>query len=438
MTARDDDRFLSTWLHDVAPGREPEHLLGEVLARTARTRRRSAWRIPERWNPMSAITSRFTPASPASWRLLAVGVALLLALAVALMLLGTGHQNRIAPPYGLAANGPLYYSQGGDLFARVTSAAARPILAGSENDSDPVLSPDGTKLSFLRHIDADTAELWVVNADGSQPHRLDIPSAQLSWFEWAPQGDAAVVLSDADPRAMTIVPADGSPSTRRDLGIKIEDPTFLAPNGSKLGFMGTDAGGNRGIYQVNRDGTGLSRLALDAGYVDDPTYEQDRDYYFWTASWSSTGNRLLYTQLEPAPGSPAGPGFRNRLAVIDSAGRVISDEILQFTRTADDEFAAVWLPGSDGFVFQSDEGPRHWLSTAALGPGGAGPATNLGVAADDWIASQISPDGRQLIVVLPAAAGAPNVVEQVDLSTLAVTPLDVGADATWQRLPSAP
>jgi hypothetical protein len=47
MTARDDfDGLLSAWFDDDAPGREPEHLLGQVLARTARTRRRPAWLVP--------------------------------------------------------------------------------------------------------------------------------------------------------------------------------------------------------------------------------------------------------------------------------------------------------------------------------------------------------------------------------------------------------
>ena len=64
MTTRDDfDRQLTAWLAADAPPSEPEPLLGQVLARTARTRRRPAWRIPERWIPMSTIT---TPVGRAS------------------------------------------------------------------------------------------------------------------------------------------------------------------------------------------------------------------------------------------------------------------------------------------------------------------------------------------------------------------------------------
>src|SRR6476619_8376897 len=98
MTARSDDRLLSAWLHDVAPNREPEHLLGEVLARTARTRRRPAWRNPERFDLMYAISSRFAPISPVPWRLLAVAAAVVLALAAA-ALLASGKLRAPAPPY---------------------------------------------------------------------------------------------------------------------------------------------------------------------------------------------------------------------------------------------------------------------------------------------------------------------------------------------------
>ena len=35
MTTRDVDRLLTTWLEADAPVREPDHLLGDVLARTS-------------------------------------------------------------------------------------------------------------------------------------------------------------------------------------------------------------------------------------------------------------------------------------------------------------------------------------------------------------------------------------------------------------------
>jgi len=83
MTARDDlDRRLEAWFEADAVRREPEHLLGEVLARTARTRRRPAWRVPERWIPMSTITTRTAEAPRVPWRLVGVAALLVLGLAI--------------------------------------------------------------------------------------------------------------------------------------------------------------------------------------------------------------------------------------------------------------------------------------------------------------------------------------------------------------------
>ena len=67
MSMNDADRRLSAWLESVAPAREPEHLLDTVLAQTARTSRRPAWRIPERWIPMTTITTPVTSGGSARW-----------------------------------------------------------------------------------------------------------------------------------------------------------------------------------------------------------------------------------------------------------------------------------------------------------------------------------------------------------------------------------
>ena len=59
MTTHDDfDRRLTAWLEATAPAREPESLAERVLARTAATRRRPAWAIPERWTPVTSMTSQ--------------------------------------------------------------------------------------------------------------------------------------------------------------------------------------------------------------------------------------------------------------------------------------------------------------------------------------------------------------------------------------------
>lgn len=432
MTARNDDRLLSDWLHDVAPGREPEHLLGEVLARTARTRRRAAWRIPERWISMSAITSRLAPAPNTPWRTILVAAALLLGLAVGLAALAGAWAPRPAPPYGLAANGSLFYSEGGDLFAQSGPAAARTaIVTGEAQDDSPLVSLDGRHLSFLRHLDGENAEIWVVDANGSNPRQLDIGGTRPGWFEWGPDGTSAVVLEDAHPFRLTIARLGGPPATYV-LPVSIDKPTFRPGHPDEIAFLGTAPGGDRGIYLVRTDGTNLRELALDPGHEGDPAYGIDRWAYFWDMSWSPAGDRLLFTTLEPAPTSPAGAGFRIHLASIDASGAVGSERILEFDPSTDDELSPVWLPTGDGFVVESVEGTMHWLSVVSVGAGGEVAERKLGIEGREYLGAQVSPDGRSLITLVPRSSGDA-AVTLVDVGTGTTQILPIGGDVNWQR-----
>lgn len=434
MTARNDDRLLSAWLHDIAPAREPEHLLGEVLARTARTRRRAAWRSPERWNPMSAITTRLAPAAPVPWRLIAVAAALLVALVIGLALVASGAFRQPAPPFGPAGNGQLFYSRDGDLYARGTDGRAVAILTGTDVDGSPVLSPDGTKLSFIRSTPFEPTQIWAMDVGGGNLVQLGIPEGEPGWFEWSPQADAAAYLSDGNglTRNLYMVPADGSPAVAHDLGVVLEQAYFLAPSGSRLGLRAVDPSGTRGLYLVNRDGTGLVRLELDPGYETDPDYAAQKGFYFWEASWSPSGDRVLYTQREPGSASRAW-GLRTRLATFDASGAVISDTLLVMDPASDGEFGAQWLPTGDGFVFQRTLGSRQWLSYAPLAGSGAGPARDLGIEASDWINAQVSPDGTTILATVPVAGREP-VLYLVDLASGDRTEVEIGEDASWQRL----
>ena len=91
MTSRDDfDRLLSAWFEGDAPRVEPEHLLGQVLAQTARTPRRRTWRLLEGLSSMQATLQ--IPAPPRG--LILLPVVLLLAL-VAIALVAVGSERRL-------------------------------------------------------------------------------------------------------------------------------------------------------------------------------------------------------------------------------------------------------------------------------------------------------------------------------------------------------
>jgi hypothetical protein len=444
MTARNDDRLLSAWLHDVAPIREPGHLLGQVLARTARTRRRPAWRIPERWFSMSVITTRLMPAAPVPWRLMAVGAALLIALVVGLVLVASGAFQTLAPPYGLAANGSLIYGVDDDiLVADSPGAVGRPLIAGPEQDRFPTVALNGSAIAFLRGPD-EAVELWTAGVDGSNPRRVAGPNAGLpSWLDWSPDAQTFAINGfGPTPGSIALVRADGSGSTTIETGLaEARNATFRPTSGGQLSFRGKDANGDWGHYLVNRDGSGMVHLALDPGFQDTPHYAADREFYFNPLTWDSTGTRAAYHTLEWFPDSEAGAGFRVHLAEIDGAGVVTSERTLEFSSEADDEMDPIFIPGTTDIVFRQVEGRTQRIFRGST-DAATRAASNLGVVSSDWFPMFLAPNGREMVLAIPVFVGAEAGTDQVvllDLQTLEQTEITVTGDLAWQRqAPSAP
>lgn len=435
MTTRDDfDRHLAAWFEASAPSSEPEPMLGQVLARTARTRRRPAWRIPERWIPMSAITTRSARVSQVPWRTVGLLALLVVVLVGGALLIAGARRQALPPPFGVAGDGKILYSFDGDIFVRDSPTGAKtPLIAGPTVDQTPGLSYDGSKFVFARHPIGGADAIWVANVDGSGQHRLDVPFSSISWFEWSPSGDDLFVGNEDGQTTMAIVPTDGSPSTTLDFLMPTQVPIHRPGHDDQILFRGQDASGDWGFFLVGRDGRDPKRLDLDPGFQSDPEYAINRPYYFNGAVWASDGQRLLYYTLEPDPASPAGPGFRIHLAKVGPEGEVISDRILTSDASHDDEMTPAWLPAEDQILFQVIEGDRHSVETASLSDT-LGPARDLGVHGADWISSIIAPDGKSVIVGVPAVSGGKQSMSMVDLASMTDTPIVVEPDVAWQRV----
>jgi Tol biopolymer transport system component len=434
MTARDDfDRTLGAWLTAQAPVREPEHLLDHVLARTARTRRRPGWRIPERWTFMTALTQAI-PRSPVPWRTLGL-VALLILGLVAAALLAIGSQyRRLPPPFGVAGNGSLIYALDGQIVSRAgPSSPVVPVVTGSAPVDGPVIAPDGSKFVFGRHGSGDLVDEWVANADGTGQRKLDVPFQTISWVDWSPNSDELFVANENGQTAMAIVPADGSHSTTLDFQMPTMVPVHRPGHPDQILFRGQDSNTDWGLFLVGRDGVSPKRLDLDAGFRSDDAYGSFFDSYFQGPVWTSDGKTLMYFTREPRTGQPGKGGLREHVATIGPAGEVIDDTTLQFDPSADDEWGAQWLPAEDGIVFQSQEADTHTLKLHRSSMAQS-ETRDLGVTATDWIGYVISPDGKSLVAMLPAAGGGAMSLELIDLQTFTATPLDISSEITWQRV----
>ena len=158
------DRELPDLLEQLAPRAVPDYR-DDIVRQTARMRQRPAWTFPERWLPVSVITSRALAAPPVRWRVVGLVALLLLALAAGLVLVA-GSQRHLPAPFGPAANGLVAYSKGGDIFTvDPATGTRRAIVTGATTDEGPKYSPDGTRLAFLRTTGTGSV-IVLADADG--------------------------------------------------------------------------------------------------------------------------------------------------------------------------------------------------------------------------------------------------------------------------------
>ena len=341
MTARDDfDRVLTAWFDDDAPGREPEPLLGQVLARTARTRRRSAWLVPERWLPVQLVMAR--QSVPRLAPLIVVAALLIALLAATLFIAG---RPRLPAPFGPAANGLVAYMSGPQIVvAPIDGSNPRPITPADAVAGEPVFSPLGRQIAYKLYEYPDSpvrSGLYTFNLETGvavEVHPVGITPSTLSWSA----DERFIVFSQPtrvlDSERIFIVPTDGSAPARQigpdgDAAAPLFSPDgeriaflLLAPEAGTLAVMDADGSNVRELASfpviggsMLHGGTGFawspdsSTLLLNAGpdiadldlYTvavdatsdgDLPGIQQITDTHLleYGASWSTTGDRIVY------------------------------------------------------------------------------------------------------------------------------------------------
>ena len=159
-------------------------------------------------------------------------------------------------------------SDGRDLV-RVTK---RP---GLRDDIPLDYSPDGRQLVFYRsaHADPDPhvgGSLWIVNVDGTDPHRVSGRAHPADWARWSPDGRAILFATErtAPSGAIWTVAPDGSQLTKvfADPAGRFPITPTWSPDGSQILFALDPTNDefthpDNTLNLINADGTDM-RLVL--------------------------------------------------------------------------------------------------------------------------------------------------------------------------------
>lgn len=222
----------------------------------------------------------------------------------------------------------------------------------SGRDEGPVLSPDGSRLAFVRTRDNGRSfELYVAGARGGSARRITSARGFAQAPTWSPDGSRIVFSASGgrwgtskDPACapnLWVVRADGR-GLRRFLSRGVQ-PAF-SPDGRRLAFVRPDANEREWLYLASAGGRGAKRVGRGSH-----------------PSWSPDGRRLVVERW-------SGP---NRMSDLWS------------------------VRSSDGRATRLTRTPSLSETDPALSPDGA------------WIAFSMYRGGRQDIYVIPATGGRP-------------------------------
>lgn len=138
----------------------------------------------------------------------------------------------------------------------------------SAQDAQPAWSPDGRRIAFVTDRDGNW-EIYSMNADGSDPQNLTqnrFKDGRDFGFIWSPDGRTIAFTSNRDASRRTdadlyLMNADGSNVRRLTRGLGFEAPLSWSPEGRKLAFSRPESARPRwAFFVVNADGTGARQV----------------------------------------------------------------------------------------------------------------------------------------------------------------------------------
>jgi Tol biopolymer transport system component len=182
------------------------------------------------------------------------------------------------------ANDQIYFARAGaGLWSvpRLGGTATRLIDAGQ----NPSVSSDGTRLVYERG-----REVWIANADGSQPHKVEGVPAQYYSTERrpaiSPDGRWIVVFrAEAGPNGdLWLVPSAGGEARRLTFDTREGGSPAWTPDGRRIVFSSARAG-SRTLWQIPVAGGQPEPLTTGSGDDDEPEVSRD-------------GKRLVYTNVK--------------------------------------------------------------------------------------------------------------------------------------------
>jgi hypothetical protein len=224
-----------------------------------------------------------------------------------------------------------------------------------------------------------SADIWVMNPDGSDLTQLTTDTGADSAPAWSGGGDVIAFVSDRSTSLdIWLMNADGSAQTRLTTNAAAEGNPTWSPDGSKIAYESHRPYSD--IYTINTDGSGETNLTNHADWND------------WDPDWCADGGEIVFAsdrdgQLEIYRMNPNGSG-QTRLTTAGGDQPSCSPDSTKIAfmseRDGNQEIYVMNLDGSAQTRLTNDQA---WDREPAWSPDGTKIAfrSDRGENADIWV-----------------------------------------------------
>jgi Tol biopolymer transport system component len=149
-------------------------------------------------------------------------------------------------------------------------------------DVNPAFSPDGKQIVFSSNRDGNygSYQLYTMNSDGSNQHRIYESKAMSLAPAWSPDGKQIIFTNDKEDGAIgnfeifRIELETAESEKRLTFRRRSDSQPVFSPDGKHIAFV-SNTDGNAEIYLMSADGTGLFRITRNQAEDTTPQFSKD-------------------------------------------------------------------------------------------------------------------------------------------------------------------